>query len=420
MKAPKIIIALALGVIVFAGWILVKPTSPTTLTPPSAVIATPAPKIEPAESTPTATSGSQITKSTPLGREQVVSAFASVLVEKSVDKRMKDYLTLLENLDASHAPAIYELLLRRGRGGKGNRDMNFELQALGRRWGTIDPQGAMSFLETQPASDRKKTVLEQVMNGWAVNHPAGAEAWLQANSQHEHYQDALLGVVSGHAQTDLQSATGSVMAVMDQDPDAMAKTDPRFVGRMLDRLADAAASESGETLKAWLDRLPSDGKWEAIKASAAIKAYDRLPKEDLEDNARWVGSQTGSTWSTGMIGRFAHDYARMDPEAAMNWVQTTRPKSDNEIVIGVIEIVRTWSERDMQGLGRWLETNRDSPVFNQATRDLAVLYADKNRDLAKYWGEQNTHPKTQEFLAQLFSKPPAPSAGKPPKAPKGQ
>lgn len=413
MKAPKIIIALAIGVIVFAVWILAKPISPTPPPPLVAQSAQPSVKMEQAEPAAVTTIRGAAASSASLSREQVVSAFANVLVEKSVDKRLKEFLTLLENLDARNAPAIYELLLRRGRGGKGNRDMKFELEALGRRWGAIDPEGAVKFLTAQPGD--KKTIFEQVMSGWATASPAAAQAWLQANPQHAHYQDALIGLVSGHAQTDLQGATGTVLEILGADPNA---SDPRFAGRMLDRLADAAANESLDGLKAWYDRLPSDAKWEQIKASAAVKVYDRLPKDDYEENALWVASQAGSTWSTAVIARFSGDYARANPEAAMNWVQTTRPKSDNDIIVGVIEVVRTWSEQDMTGLGRWLETNRDSPVFNQATRDLAVLYTDKNRDLAQYWGGQNTDPKTQEFITALLSKPPAPSAEKPPKAPK--
>jgi hypothetical protein len=128
------------------------------------------------------------------------------------------------------------------------------------------------------------------------------------------------------------------------------------------------------------------------------------------ENARWVGTLTGSIHHTSVIGRFAKDYAEADPEAAMNWVQTTKPKPDNEIIIGVGEIVQTWSENDMAGLGRWLDANRASPVFNQATRDLAVMYADSNRELAKFWGGQNTDRFRREFIAKLLSKPPKPQA----------
>lgn len=203
---------------------------------------------------------------------------------------------------------------------------------------------------------------------------------------------------TNHALKDLIAAT--TYAIGTFGPDA------RVMPGFLERLAKLAAQNSTEDLKAWFNLVPSCLEWGPLKSSLALRVYELLPKNDYKANARWAGEQTGSLHNIRVISKFAFDYAQADPEAAMNWVNTTKPKPDINIVIGVIEIVQAWSEKDLAGLEHWLDAHRDTPVFNQATRDIAVLYADSNRELAKKWGEQNKDPKRRAFIDKLLSKPP--------------
>ena len=205
---------------------------------------------------------------------------------------------------------------------------------------------------------------------------------------------------ASHAQKDLAAATTQAINIFGPDV--------RVMPKVLQRLATLAARNSPDDLKAWFNLVPSSPEWGPLKSELAMHVYDLLPKKDYAANARWIGEQTGSQYNIRVISNFAADYAEADPEAAMNWVSTTKPKPDINIVIGVIEIVRAWSGKDMAGLERWLDAHRGTPVFNQATRDLAVIYADTNRDLAKKWGEQNTDPKKRAFIDKLLSKPPKP------------
>lgn len=334
-------------------------------------------------------------------REKVITAFASALAEKSGDLRMKGFLTLLGTLDASHAPAILDVLDRCSQDGQ---DVGSELAALGRRWGSIDPQGAIGFLDGLPEGDRKAALFEQVFCGWAKTDLVASKAWLSTRANHPHFEGASLGAVTGHAQKDLSAAT--TYAIETIGPNG------RVMPKVLERLATLAAEKSADNLKTWFDLVPSGLQWGPLKSKLAGQVYDLLPRKDCEGNARWVSALTGSLYLSNnkVITNFAFDYAQTDPEAAMNWVNTTKPKPDINIIIGVIEIVRAWSEKDMAGLGRWLDAHRDSPIFNQATRDLAVIYADTDRELAKKWGEQNTDPKRRAFIDKLLSKPPKPQA----------
>lgn len=203
---------------------------------------------------------------------------------------------------------------------------------------------------------------------------------------------------ANHALKDLIAATTYAIGTFGPDTRVM----PGF----LERLANLAAKNSTEDLKAWFNLVPADAQWRPLKSRLGLQVYGLLPKDDYRGNARWLGGQTGLLYSTPVITQFTYDYAQADPEAAMNWVNTTKPRPDINIVIGVIEIVKTWSEKDLAGLERWLDAHRDTPVFNQATRDIAVLYADSNRELAKKWGEQNKDPKRRAFIDNLLSKPP--------------
>ncbi|MDQ3622480.1 MAG: hypothetical protein M3463_08340 [Verrucomicrobiota bacterium] len=320
--------------------------------------------------------------------DPLLAELHACMQETSEDDRQRKFLDLLQRLKPGDALAVRDVLYRHR--GTGNH-LESLAAAFYRRWAEIDAAEVLSFLnaqlEAQPNAPFISRRFEQIFEGWATKDPNRAREWLNANSEHPRFDNAFLGFLEGSARVDSLRATQLLLS-------SLAPEDPLFPEAVKRVSEQVFQRSSAEGVRNWFALLPETGAGSAAKKAAAEAVYRQLADFDLATAAHWVHQQASRPWrSNSAIGNLAWRYAETDPAAAMEWVQTLppNPASKNGTLIGVGEVVKQWTRKDLSAFEAWLSAHHGTQAFEQAARDYALLLVRKDKEKALYWANQVTN-----------------------------
>jgi hypothetical protein len=219
--------------------------------------------------------------------------------------RMAALLLNAETLDAPGTLAALKSLDLQPPG----TDTRTARQILLARYADLDPETALTYVDTLPDADRTASSLT-IMNAWAARDPRAAAAHLEANagSFGLSEEDAALsaaGIASTWAAQDMPSAVQWVAGLSD---DMRAAAIPALAGTL------AASNPAAATVM--VTGLTDSAEQTAAAASVANQWAQAQPRA----TAAWVSSLTNSQTQSAAAASLITAWMQTDPAAASQWV----------------------------------------------------------------------------------------------------
>lgn len=153
------------------------------------------------------------------------------------------------------------------------------LSELATHLASVDPAGALGFLDTFPNSAAKEQFLGEVLEGWTRSDPAGAAQWARAEPSGALRESMLDRIVQNLVQK--QPAEAAALVAVDfESPQAQANAARTVVGRW--------AQTDPPAVGTWLSRFPDDqlrsemlhvliASWRSRNEAAAAAWIEALP-----------------------------------------------------------------------------------------------------------------------------------------------
>lgn len=209
-------------------------------------------------------------------------------------------------------------------------------------WVARDPEGALAWLTSQQASDRRDEVIRMALDQYSETDAKGAAEWALKHLSGGELNNAIIAIADNWAQQD--GAQGAAWFQARQDsPERNAALENLFF--------------------TWAGNEPG------------------LALEYLKDHA-------GSEKLASTLRRAAlAGWAKSDPLAAVaSSLTLSRANGDPDQFANT---VANWATTDLQGASDWLVTSQSaSPERSAAARELATIYAQQSPDAGVVWLEK--------------------------------
>lgn len=221
--------------------------------------------------------------------------------------RIASLLLHAETLDAPGTLAALKALDLQSPG----TDISTARQILLARYADLDPETALTYVDTLSAEDRTTSALT-IMNTWAARDPRAAAAHLEAGigSFGISEEDAALsaaGIAATWAAQDMAAATQWVGGLSE---DLRAAAIPALTGTL-------AATDPARAA-ALAAALPAGSEQAAALSSVALQ----WGQTDPRSTASWIRTLSDSSAQTAAAASLVNAWMQSDPSAASQWVNT--------------------------------------------------------------------------------------------------
>lgn len=330
----------------------------------------------PGESGFSAASGSRGTVEELTGGKPLDAWLKHLLGQEDEIARMSGFMMLLEKVNT---PADFELalntVLQNGNGGGRNREYSMLLQ----KWAKLDPQTAMTYVQSLKDNGAKFGGMNTVLQTWTRTSPQEAVAWAKANGTAGEQREgdgnlAMSAVIGELAKSDLGQAlalaegeTASrargrmietlVSQLVRQRGDEAARetalniTDETMRNGMIRQLADRMAKDNPQKAVAWISSLPAG----ASRTSALADAVSEWAQKDAVAAAAYMTTLPAGAETDEPRARFARSVVRTDPAGALAWsASITDPQARTR---SVTDVVGRWMRRDADAAKQWVTTS---------------------------------------------------------------
>ena len=311
--------------------------------------------------------------------ENLTEKFWTTLTIADERERQMAWLAMLSNLTAENAMDVRELFRKMDAQG---RWFVPEWNAFWARWGEVDGPAALAQVNALGSMREYQPMLaERIVKGWATKDPAGARAWLLANTSSSWYEGALRGFLDGQARTNLDAAT----------QDAIVLGKGRDMGRLTQVLTEQALQQrqlSG--MLEWWQTLPDDPADGSARREAVAHVFQRLMvASDGRANA-WLAELAGTPYRADeQIGSLAETIAEKSPAGALTWVTSLPPSPSDGHYTGIGRTVRTLAQQNPATVEEWLNKLPPSPLRDQGLVAYARHLDDAAQaDAAQRWRSQ--------------------------------
>ncbi|MDQ3623569.1 MAG: hypothetical protein M3463_13940 [Verrucomicrobiota bacterium] len=311
----------------------------------------------------------------------LAASFEQSLFESAEDVRHRRVMELLRAMRPEDAVSLRDVFKKFDQLGM---SFHYEWAAFWRRWGEIDPQGALAYLKSQPEQSWVSNGYERIFRGWAARNPDEALQWLRSNPEHQFLEPAFLGLIDGISMTNPRRATELLLGA-GEGKSTLTQSAARRIAEQVLRL------ESPSALIEWYDSLPESEAGKSARAGAIDQVGRLRVNQDPGAALDWIRAQAhAGTYGNGAIRAAAAKMSETNPEAAMRFVQELpiNPNSVGGLHSGVQEVVTQWAQTNAPALETWLHANPNSPVFDQAVHDYAVMLNRSNPQRSQYWLEK--------------------------------
>jgi RNA polymerase sigma factor (sigma-70 family) len=308
----------------------------------------------------------------PSVRDIMQRAIALTSTSKSREETVKEIEPLLSQIPAADLKQAADLAL-------GIPDRNWRmgfLHMLLRRWASTDGGAALSFLTQNVKGDAQSPLLAGVLPIWAEREPEAAWSWFQTNARQElqfdargNHNAALGAMFAAMGRTDFGRSLGRALEL--QGIDAM----NALVG-----LSEAAQNRDQRLqLLAQADSL-GDARWREEVRKGILSVWGGAQPSEAR---RYVEGLSDAALRSEGARHVGPSLIAANPEAAAKWWLSQTIESDQPRALR--EITQRWTEVDLVGAGKWLQTLGNGPEIDVAKREFALAAAMRAPEPAMNW-----------------------------------
>lgn len=238
------------------------------------------------------------------------------------------------------------------------------VRALERRWGEVDPLGAMNALK-----EGKTTAPgDAFFSAWAKSNPAGALGWYASLEDGDLKNQARVLLLERVATLDPQRA----LDFANQLPEG--KDQSQLVSRALMALGGRDSAEAltiaqrlpeGAARRAGIDSVVSQLAGKSVEEAQKVMA--ELPPNTLTNASAIIGAAL----------------LRESPEKAFEWAGGLPEGASKDSLYG--GIAREWASRDVEAAAAWLDTLPKGSARDAAVASFASRSAPRDPEGATMW-----------------------------------
>jgi hypothetical protein len=261
-------------------------------------------------------------------------------------------------------------------------DPDWNSEAIHAVLSNLSPKDPKAALELALKLDRnianQRPVLGTVLDDWMRREPSAALDWLAKNEVPKISNSEVVSAVSRWAKEHTEDAralvqasnvpavmNGALQGIIEKDPIAaaklaLAKPDNDVYPGVWLQIGSAWANRDAAAAAEWLTQLPANraqkmatpgvvNSWASKDAAATATWIDKLQAGDFRDRATYI---------------FAYQISRQDPAGALTWVGSIQKEDSRNNLM--VEVLRTWSERDLGAAKEWLSARPDLPAYVRA------------------------------------------------------
>jgi hypothetical protein len=269
------------------------------------------------------------------------------------DARFVELLAALGEMKAEDALAVQERLKEDFRPDKGP---NREREALYRRWGEVDPAGAIAIAKTLGDEKAQGYVLKLMIEGWARKDPAAAAQWLDGWPSAPDWEGVCAGLIKGIAARDPWMAAQTAVA---STPEASDVKTNWLRDAVVSTLAEAMMRRGGsEELQRWFASIPSGTPAELkFKQKAMHTVALHLEHRDPAAMKRWLETQPPAPWlSVPAYALAARRLARADPAASLDWLAALPGDAPSVRGQAGKDVYKEWLAEKPDEASQWVRT----------------------------------------------------------------
>lgn len=244
-------------------------------------------------------------------------------------------------------------------------------------------QALERFLKSHGANPGSHEVA-QCLKGWAATDPQAARAWYEQEADGPRKQFLGGYLVDGLVQSDPQKAAEFVAKLGGGTAGAQASG---LVDGIIQTGGLAAATRVFDTMRkdAATSGDPSFAEAYFHQLTERI-FYANWVGKTPERACQWVADPANAAFVTpDLIAHGARDYAERNPQAALAWVEAIGATQEIATVPAVHRLTEQWANKDLPGLGQWLEANREHPFHDPMASSMVYRLAQSDPATAREW-----------------------------------
>jgi hypothetical protein len=203
-------------------------------------------------------------------------------------------------------------------------------------WGTIDPEAALAWIQSQSNSEYSENLFDSVLTGWSRNDAAAAMAYVAGHLDRPGATDALASVVIEVFNRDPITAANWLRQL--PNGDALFNAEQR--------LASAWASKDPAAAAQWVQQLPLDDQTAALLTVARLWAV-----QDWDGTRTWLNSLSGDARDVAVSG--AVTYTSVPPTETLPIAMSIVNREAR--IHTVQDIVASWAATDRDAAASWVQ-----------------------------------------------------------------
>jgi hypothetical protein len=270
-------------------------------------------------------------------------------------------------------------------------------------WVGKDPEGALDWLASQQASDRRDDVIRMALNQYSEFAAKGSADWAMKHLSGADLNNTLISIAENWAHENGgeaagwflgQPATAERDAAMESIFFNWAANEPAAALEFLK--ADPGLSELAPTLRraalaGWAKSDPSG----AVRASLVLSQANDDPEQFANTVANWatVDLESSSQWLLANLGpgnersaaaqELATIFAQQSPDAGVTWLAKLDSGSERDDAASAL--VASWSRVSPGEAARWATTQNSSTLTAESMDIIAENYFMKNPTGFEAW-----------------------------------
>jgi hypothetical protein len=290
--------------------------------------------------------------------------------------RQRALIAMIDTLGSEQFAAFTEQFRQLDHLGNTQGEMALILQG----WAKLDPLAALKHATDHDDKKGRRTVLE----AWASNDAAAAEAWAKANSTGEGANSDLASVISGLAGNDLTAATRLIQS--------MPRSRER--GDAAQALTNVLLQQGPDAAKAY----PATIKDSSLRAALVGMIANRLAGKNPADTAKWLTSMPDAQSQDRAARDVATALANEDLGKATAWLTTLQPEARAAAACGIIPVMSYGDPAKITQTANWVASLAGTPSYDSMVEEFVWSCNSRSPEQSAAWIQGVANLKQQRRL----------------------
>ncbi|MFT3721947.1 MAG: hypothetical protein QM773_00055 [Hyphomonadaceae bacterium] len=293
------------------------------------------------------------------GAEEVRAKFLAALEDPNSITRLQGVMNLFAALDATTWPAAYEAMtietVQTGR----VHDLEWRLML--QRGGEVAGADAMKLLKQKKEGQLARSL---ALTGWATANFSAARAWVEALPDGAERANYLGDLVDGAVMRDPSEAVTFLATLPDEKRAELAD---KLMEGTIQKGGFAAATNLLEEIRSSSGKDDHEYTAELFSTLADRMLRSSWLAKTPQNACAWIGAHgTEQDLQPDLLEHAAGDWARMDPEGAVGWVDSLTGRAAPEAMLNaVVGVVNQWGKGNPQVIGTWLNANSGHTQYDR-------------------------------------------------------